>query len=181
VAFARPKPGKSDNLLLQADKSPNARGAAALGIAEGAEALVDEAIAGKLTALIVFHQDLAELLGEAKVKSAAAKLELLGFIGTNTNPTAALAHVTLPAAIYAEKDGTFTNFEGRVQRIHAAFDPAGDAQPDWQQIAALGASLGVKLAFPDAATVFGELAGSVPAFRGMSYASLGDAGALLAA
>lgn len=180
VVFQRPKPGKSDNLLLQADKSPNAQGALALGLAEGADALVDQAVAGQLTALIVFHQDLAELYGEAKVKSAAAKLELLAFIGTNASPTAGLAHVVLPSAAYAEKDGTFTNFEGRVQRIFAAFDPAGEAQPDWKLLADLGQALGSPMNFPDAPAVFAELAGTEAPFKGMSYASIGDQGATLA-
>ena len=42
------------------------------------------------------------------------------------------AHVLLPSATYAERDGTFTNFQGHLQRINAAFAPRGEALPAWQ-------------------------------------------------
>jgi NADH-quinone oxidoreductase subunit G len=179
VAFQRPRPGKSDALLLQADKSPNARGAVALGFAEGAQAILDQALHQQLRVLLVVNQDLVELFGEATVKSAAAKLELLAYAGTNANPTSELAHVVLPASAYAEKDGTFANFQGRIQRIRQALHPAGDSKPEWEIFAALGAKLGVALAFPDAQAVFAELAQREPPFAGLNYQALGEHGALL--
>ena len=48
--------------------------------------------------------------------------------------TAKLADVVLPAASFAEKDGTFTNFEGRVSRVRRAIDPVGESLPDWEAI-----------------------------------------------
>ena len=179
VVFQRPVAGKSDDLLLQADKSPNARGAQALGILEGAEGLLGKAAEKQLRVLIVFSQDLVELFGEAKVKEAAKQLELLAYVGTNANPTATLAHLVLPSASYAEKDGTFTNFQGRVQRIHAALHCAGESKLEWQILTGLAGRLGIKLAFPDAQTIFAELAKTEPPFQGMTYQSIGDHGALI--
>lgn len=180
IVFQRPKPGKSDELLMQADKSPNAKGALAIGLAEGAEALLDQAASKQLKALIVFTQDLVSLFGETKVKQAASQLELLAFIGTNHNATAGLAHVVLPAASYAEKDGTFTNFESRVQRIHQAVDPIGEAKPEWQLLVELAGKAGVKVDFADAFSVFMELAQKEPAFKGLMLETIGAQGSVLA-
>jgi len=179
VVFQRPKPGAGDELLLQADKSPNAKGAEALGIPEGAEGLLDQAARGELAALLIFSEDLAALFGEPRVREAAKQLELLAFIGPNANKTSELAHLVMPSAVYAEKDGTFTNFQGRVQRIHAALDPAGDAQPEWAIVTALAARLGVSLAYADAQSIFADLAKTERPFHGLSYDAIGDHGALL--
>ena len=48
-----------------------------------------------------------------------------------------MAHVVLPACTYAEKDGTFTNLEGRVLRVRQAIDPIGESVPDWHIMTAL--------------------------------------------
>ncbi len=180
IVFQRPKPGKSDELLMQADKSPNAKGAQAIGLAEGAEALLEQAVKKQLKVLIVFTQDLVSLFGEAKVKEAVSQLELLAFIGTNHNATAATAHVVLPGASYAEKDGTFTNFEGRVQRIHQAVDPIGESKPEWQFLVELAGKAGVKVDFADVFSVFMELAQKEPSFKGLMYEAIGEQGSVLA-
>ena len=179
IVFQRPAPGASDTLLIQADKSPNAAGAQALGVAEGAEPLLRRAAEKALKALVVFTQDLTALFGEELVRRAAEGVEWFVFIGSHANPTSALAGVALPAAVYAEQDGTFTNVDGRVQRLHQAVAPLGEAQPGWAVAAALGIRLGVPLAFPDAMTVFLELARSEAAFRGLMQQTLGEHGSLL--
>ncbi len=179
AVFQRPQPGQGDALLLQPDRSPNARGAQALRIAEGADALLAKAADGSLKILVVFTQDLAEIFGAARVQQAAQRLELLVFIGPNANATAAQAHIVLPSASYAEQDGTFTNFEGRVQRIRAALLPAGEARPAWDILHALAKSLGVAFAAVDAASIFAELAQVEPAFAGLSYDTVGHQGAPL--
>ena len=180
VVFQRPKPGDSDDLLIQADKSPNAKGAQTLGIAEGADVLLEKAAKKQLKILLTFTQDLAAIFGESRVAEAAKSLELLVFIGTNASPTANLAHVVLPGAVYAEKDGTFTNFQGRVQRIHQAVDPLGEARPEWQILCELAAALELKMVFADAFSIFMELAQKESAFRGLMYQTIGEQGSLLA-
>ena len=118
-----------------------------------------------------------ELFGRERVLQAAQQLEQLVFLGTNTNMTAELAHLVVPTAVYAEKDGTFTNFEGRVQRVWAALNPAGDAKPDWMVLTELAGRLGVPVAFPDAATIFAELAAHERPFKGLTYQAIGHQGA----
>ena len=181
VVFQRPKSGDADELLIQADKSSNARGAQALGLAEGAQALLERAINKRLRVLFVFTQDLVELFGEARVRQAAETLESLIFVGTHANATSELAHLVLPSAIYAEKDGTFTNFQGRVQRIRQAVGPWGEAKPEWQVLSELSVQLRLGFAWSDPQLIFEELAKSEPAFRGLSYDVIGEQGAVLAA
>src|SRR5262249_2882208 len=101
------------------------------------------------------------------------------FQGATHNETSARAHLTLPAAAYAESDGTFTNFQGRVQRFRRALEPLGDALSGWQILARLGRALGL----PDdlykaerVEHVFTRLAATRPPFAGMTYRELGDVG-----
>ena len=63
--------------------------------------------------------------------AALAGAETVVFQGPNANATSAGAHLVLPSAAYVERDGTFTNFEGRVQRFRPAMAPLGEARPDW--------------------------------------------------
>jgi len=179
VVFQRPKPGEGDDFLMQPDKSPNARGAQALGLPEGAERFLQQAATGNLKMLLVFTQDLAPLFGEERVREAAKRLELLVFVGTNTNRTAELAHLVLPSTVYAEKDGTFTNVEGRVQRIHPALGPWGASKPEWRILSELGQRLGLPDRFADPASIFVDLAQREPAFRSLMYDTLSQHGALL--
>ena len=179
LVFQRPPQGSADALLLQADRSPNAKGAQALGIAEGAEPLLERAIKRQLRVLVTFTQDLVLLFGEERVKSAASNLELFAFIGPNANQTTALAQLVLPSAAYAEKDGTFTNFQGRVQRITAAFECWADARPECDILSALATRVGLPVSFPDAPAIFAELSKRESAFHGLNYGNIGEQGVLL--
>jgi formate dehydrogenase major subunit len=102
------------------------------------------------------------------------------FQGSWDHETARLADVVLPAAVYAEKEGTFTNVQGRVQRIHAAVPPLGEALPDLEILARLAALLGLPARPSDASQSFAELARTVPAFAALSYDSVGESGRPLA-
>lgn len=179
IIFQRPPSGDSDTLLLQADKSPNANGARALGITEGAESLIAKAVQKQLRLLMVFTQDLSVVVDRARWEQATQQLEQLVFIGTNDNPTARLAHLVLPSAIYAEKEGTFTNFEGRVQRIHAALEPWGEAKPEWEILSLLAAKLGLSARFIDAPSIFSELTKAEKPFHRLNFLAISDGGALL--
>ncbi len=180
LVFQRPPSGEGDALLIQADKSPNARGAQALGLHEGAKDLLEQAAQKKLRVLFVFTQDLVGLFAKERVEQAAQSVELLVFIGTNLNPTAELAHVVLPSAVYAEKDGTFTNFQGRVQRVQAALSPLGEAKAEWEILAQLSSKCGLQVSFVDAPSIFQELGENEAAFRGLTHQALGEGGAMLA-
>jgi formate dehydrogenase alpha subunit len=72
--------------------------------------------------------------------------------------TAKLANVVLPAASFAEKDGTFTNFEGRVQRIQKAIPPLGESLPDWEIILRLADEMGSPMPYASPQQVMTEIA-----------------------
>ncbi|AGB01737.1 formate dehydrogenase subunit alpha [Methanoregula formicica] len=88
--------------------------------------------------------------------------------------TAQLADVVLPATCFAEKDGTQTSTERRVQKWRKAQDPPGEARADWKIICELGAAMGYEKQFPykSAEEIFNEIARVTPSYGGMTYARL---------
>ena len=174
------KPGSSDDLLIKADKNPNTLGATLLGLA-GPDApdawqIVEEALAGKLDALWVFGHDMVEFFGAEKVRELSEKVECFVFSGANENPTASFAHWVLPTSGYVEKDGTFVNCQGRVQRIGSAFPPLGDSREDWRILLELAGLLGLSLEWRDPKQIFLALAKAEAPFAGLSYEAIGDHG-----
>jgi len=175
------EPGSADDFLIKGDKNPNTRGATLLGLAgpeaPDAEEIMDEAASGKLGALWVFGHDLVELFGEERVRELAEKVDLFVFSGTNDNKTVPFAHWVLPTAAYVEKDGTFVNCHGRVQRISRAFAPLEDAREDWRLLLDLAGRLGQPLAFRGPQEIFGALTKASNHFEGLSYETIGSQGA----
>lgn len=89
------------------------------------------------------------------------------------NATASAAHFTLPIQSFAERDGTFTNGERRVQRFYTAQGPIGEALPAWKALANLRQMLGQGRAKLSAAAVMLDITKHVEAFEGMRYKELG--------
>ncbi len=178
------EPGSSDDFLIKADKNPNRLGATLLGFAgpdaPTAEQLVDQAIKGDLEVLWVFGHDLLELFGEEKVRQISEKVSLFIYSGTNENPTVPLAHWVLPSAAYIEKDGTFVNCHGRVQRIGRAFSPLADSREDWRFLLELAHKLSLPLDWRQPEEIFQGLAETVTPFEGLSYETIGTQGVDLA-
>lgn len=83
--------------------------------------------------------------------------------------TAELADVVLPAACWAEKDGTFTNSERKVQRVRKAVEPPGEAKPDWEILSEIGRRLGLTMDYASSEDVFNEMASLTPSYAGISY------------
>ncbi len=79
------------------------------------------------------------------------------------------ADVVLPAACWAEKDGTFTNSERRVQRVRKAVEPPGEARADWQILCDVSTALGYAMSYPSPKEVWDELADLAPIFNGIRY------------
>ena len=175
------KSGFSDDFLIKADKNPNTMGASLLGLSgpdtPDAEQILGDALAGKLDVLWVTGHDLVELFGEQKVSQLQEKVGLFVFSGTNENPTAQFAHWVLPSAAYVEKDGTFVNCHGRVQRIGQAFPPLEDSREDWRVLLELARLLDLELDWKGPEEVFAGLASTEAPFRGLSYETIGDQGA----
>ena len=172
------QPGDEDALLIRSDKHPNTRGAELLGLDGDAAALLAAARARQVKVLWVFGHDLlAAAWPEAETAAALGALEALVFTGANANATSERAHFILPAAAWIEREGTWTNFEGRVQRFRQAAEPLGQVLAEWDLLGRVLAALGAPVAATRADHWFRELAAAVPAFAGMTYQALGDSGA----
>jgi NADH-quinone oxidoreductase subunit G len=179
------KPGSCDDFLIKADKNPNTLGATLLGLA-GPDApragqIVDEALAGDLDFLWVMGHDLVELCGEERARKLSEKVGLFVFSGTNENATVPFAHWVLPSAGYVEKDGTFVNCHGRVQRIGRAFPPLQNTCEDWRILLDLAGKLGLPLNWRTPEQIFRGLADALAPFTGLSYEMIGAQGINLAA
>src|SRR5712671_852224 len=89
--------------------------------------------------------------------------------------TTAFADVVLPAASFAEIDGTYTNNDGLVQRVRKSIEPVHQSKPDWLIVAQLAKELGVDFGFEvSASAVFREIADRVPAYANLRYPALKD-------
>jgi len=175
-----PPDASHDDFLRDRDKNPNSRGLAALGIADGLDALAQGIETGDVKGLFAFRADLGRVLGHERFQALGDKLDYLVVADTDGHPTAGLADAVLPVAAFAETDGTFTNRRGRVQRIREAFPPPGTAMAGWKMLSDLGTRLAHFNAHASADGVFAEIATSHTPFAGLSYTSIGSAGAPLA-
>jgi len=136
VAFRNPweEPGEEDDFLLRADRNPNSRSAEDTGFTGDVRSLFERASKGLIKVLYVFWHDFDP--------EHFRNLECLVFQGVNWNRTAESAQIVLPGATHAEKDGNFTNFEGRIQPFKQALLPIGEALPDTEILTRLAEKLG---------------------------------------
>ena len=103
------------------------------------------------------------------VKHALEKLDFLVVQDIFLTETAEFADVVLPAASFAEKDGTFTNTERRVQRVRRAIESIGDSKPDWEILVEIMNRLGYNKRYRNISEVMDEIASLTPQYGGISY------------
>jgi NADH-quinone oxidoreductase subunit G len=123
---------------------------------------------GELKALFVLA---ADPIGDG-LMADRGKLDFLVVQELFLTETAAQADVVLPAQSWAEREGTFTSGERRVQRYYPAVQPIGDARPDWQILAQIGERVGLEKPAFAASLVFKDLAKVVPQYKEMDYRAL---------
>jgi len=173
-----PRTGEGDKLLVSADKNPNSNGARLTGICfseigTNLPQIANGISSGKIKTLIVFGEDVtkhgigADLLG---------KLETLIVSDILPNATTLAAHYLLPGCAHAEKRGTFTNTKGRVQKFMKAVEAPGDARAEWEFLHDLVFNVTGQNGFVTIEGLFNEMAKDVPAFNGLTWATLGDTG-----
>ena len=149
--------------------------------------MVEGCLTGDTRAMYVVGEN--PLLSEPDLHHAEKAIGQLDFLVVQDlfmHETAERAHVFLPAAAFAEKDGTFTNSERRVQRVRAALPPPGDARPDWWITAELarrvarrlGVAVGRQFDYAGPAEIFDEMARLTPFLGGLSHARLDREGGL---
>ncbi|RPI86762.1 MAG: formate dehydrogenase subunit alpha, partial [Chloroflexi bacterium] len=142
--------------------------------------MINAAGEGKVRALYIMGEN--PMVADPDINHARHCLEKAEFIVVQDiflSETAQLAHVVLPGVSFAEKDGTFTNTERRVQRIRKAIEPVGEAKPDWKIISLLAQKMGsTGFQYGSPQDVFVEIANLTPSYAGMSYERLEELGGL---
>ncbi len=111
-----------------------------------------------------------------KAAEALNQIEFLVVQDLFLNETAELAHVVFPAASFAEKDGTYTNGERRVQLIRKAVSAPGKAQPDWWIITSLARMMDAEFNYENPEEVMNEIAQTVEIYQGINYERLKEGG-----
>jgi formate dehydrogenase alpha subunit len=143
--------------------------------------MVDAALLGTVKAMVVMGEN--PMMSEPNLSHARHAIEALDFLvclDIFHNETTELADVVLPTASFAEKDGTFTNSDRRVQRVRQALPAVGEARPDWQIICELAVRMAELLGiahsggfdYADPEAIWEEMRAVTPDFYGISYERL---------
>ncbi len=137
----------------------------------------DAALAGNARAFFILGENpLLSEANQAHVSKALSAIDFLVVVDIFPTETSAFADVVLPAACYAEKDGTFTSTERRVQRFRRALAPPGEARADWEVISALLERCGLPASYSSPAQIMDEIAAVTPSYAGISYQRLEENG-----
>lgn len=134
--------------------------------------MFDQANAGEIKAMYILGEN--PVLTDPNsnhIRSGLEKMEFLVVHELFLTETAEYADVILPAASFAETDGTFTNTERRVQRVRKAVEPL-PGKANWQAIMALGEKMGYPMGYSSAEEIFREMASLTPSYGGISYARI---------
>jgi len=136
--------------------------------------IVEAAYKGKIKAMYLIGEN--PLLSEPDITHAEEALNKLEFLVVQDiflSETAELADVVLPGVSFAEKDGTFTNTERRVQRVRKAVEPIGKSRADWEITCQVGKKMGSKgFDFKNASRIMDEIASLTPSYGGIGYKRL---------
>jgi NADH-quinone oxidoreductase subunit G len=166
-----------DTVLQRADRNPNTQGCLDQGVGrDGVDAVLAACRAGSVKALVLQGP---EILRVPEAVDAVAKVPFVAVMATHEGPELDRATVVLPAAMWAEAEGTFTNFQRRVQRLRAAVPAPGDARPRWELAAGVLERLGKPLGAATAREVFALVAKTTPDYTGLDYRAIGPLGRAL--
>jgi len=165
------------------DPAAIARFEAAWGVALSREVglripeMLEQAVAGELKAMHIMGEDPVLTDADANhVRKAMAALDFLVVQDLFLTATAQYADVVLPAACYAEKDGTFTNTERRVQRVRKAVESPGECRDDWWIVNQISRRMGHDMGYTGPQQIFEEVRSLVPQYAGITYARIDRAG-----
>ena len=140
--------------------------------------IFDAIYEGQVKALYMVGEN--PLITEANAKHVREALEKLDFFVVQDlfiSETAQYADVILPAASFAEKEGTFTNTERRVQRVRAAISPRGDSKPDWWITSQIAQKMGEKgFDFASPSEIMDEINAVTPIYAGITYERIEEVG-----
>ena len=132
---------------------------------------------GSIKAMYILGEN--PMLSDPDLKHVEKNLGNLDFLVVQDiflTETAKIADVVLPGAAFAEKDGTFTNTERRVQLLNKAVDPPGDAKQDWEIVCDLSTLMGYKMNYSGPSEIMDELAALTPQYGGITFDRIKDVG-----
>ncbi len=132
---------------------------------------------GELKALYILGEN--PMVSDPNLNHAQKALENLEFLVVQDifeTETTALADVVLPAFCFAEKEGTFTNSERRVQRVRKAIEAPEGARQDWEIICQIATRMGYAMAYEDSREIFREIASITPSYRGITWDRIEEEG-----
>ncbi len=125
---------------------------------------------GQFSALYIIGEN--PMVSDPDIRHAEHCLKALDFLVVQDifmTETAKLAHVVLPSLCFAEKDGTFTNTERKVQRVRKAVEGPGTARTDWEILCDLSGRMGLPMAYENARQIFAEIGSVTPTYCGINY------------
>ena len=128
---------------------------------------------GDIKALYIMGEN--PLLSDPDLKHVEKELRNLDLLIVQDiflTETAQIANVVLPSTSFAEKEGTFTNTERRVQRVRKIVDAPGEAKADWEIISELSTKMGYPMKYSSAKEIFDEVIKVTPSYAGMTYERL---------
>jgi NADH-quinone oxidoreductase subunit G len=166
-------------ILMSPDRSPNFRGARDMGVAfdGGFESLMQKLVSGDFSGAYIVGEDLiAAAAAPEKMRAALEKLSFLVVQDTRLSESAKLAHVVLPSTHFGEKEGTYTNRKGRVQKVNAAVIPPPGARQDAEIFLRLLEAAGETDGGSTPAEIFAVLAEAISSYKGLDYDSVGGQG-----
>ena len=177
--------------LLEVPSTSNGRGLREVGVlptagpglreadaGHDAAAIAEAAAAGELTALYLLHVDPLRSLPDRGVWERALDkaTTVVAHASFLTEGIREHATVVFPAEAYAEKEGTLTHPDGRLQRLRSAIPHPGAVRPEWQVIADIAARVGVQGRTLTAPQAFAQLAEQVPFYAGITLDEIGGRG-----
>ncbi len=166
-------------------------GAASLEVGLTVTEMSEAAHAGTLKAMYIMGEN--PMLSDPDVQHLEESLKRLGFLVVQDifmTETAQLAHLVLPGASFAEKEGTFTGTDRRVQRVRQAIPPLGEAKADWEIICQVAQRVAARLGqetngapyggwdYPSPQEIMDEIAAVTPIYGGASYERIEELGSL---
>jgi NADH-quinone oxidoreductase subunit G len=163
VYLAGASEGWCDDILVSADKNPNTTGAKLIGGPSlRTTADLQRDLQGRAVTTLL-------LVGEADAIGPLESLQTLVAVTSHQSQPVAAAQVALPLAMWAEVDGSFTNRQGKVQRLYPAIAAAGQARPGWETAVGLGRALGAAWTYRDAKQVFSDACAKVTLMSGADW------------
>ena len=166
---------------IEADKNPNTAGARQM-LSNGAPVLEGEALWQKVSeaSIVYLVNGAPERPLEAVEKAALEGVDFLIVQDVLPSEVTALADVVLPGTTFVEKDGTFTNSKGWVQRVRKTVDAPGEARLDWAIVQQIAKQLGGEMGYHFAGEIAIAIAENVPGYADATHQNIGDSGVKLA-